>query len=304
MVIPVTGTANAVDAAVERARAAREAGVSSAWFSQQFAYDAIALAGIVGREVPGLTVGTSAVPVFGRHPLLVGAQAQTSQAATGGRFALGLGLGAPVFVEQVFGEAYARPITRLREFLTALRAHLADGTVDFEGELLTARTPLPSALPGASPAVPVYVAAMGPQALRATGELADGTLPFLAGPKALSEQIVPRLTAAAEAAGRPAPRVIAFVPAVVTEKADEAREAAARQTAFYDQIPSYQRVIGWSGASKAADLVEIGDEEAVAAAIARYRDAGATDVVLTQTDLAGPEATARTLRLLGDLSSA
>ncbi|WP_246052718.1 TIGR03564 family F420-dependent LLM class oxidoreductase [Actinocorallia herbida] len=300
----MTGTANAVDTTVARAREAAAAGVSSVWLSQQFAYDAIALAGIVGREVPGLTVGTSAVPVFGRHPILVGAQAQTSQAATGGRFVLGLGLGASVFVEQVFGLPYERPIARLREFLTALTAHLTEGAVDFEGELLTARTPLPSGLPGAAPAVPVLVAAMGPQALRATGELADGTLPFLAGPKALSEHIVPGLTAAAEAAGRPAPRVVAFVPAVVTEKVDEAREAAAEQTAFYDQIPSYQRVIGWSGASRAADLVEIGDEEAIAAAIRRYRDAGATEVVLTQTDLAGPEATARTWRLLGELNSA
>ncbi|MDX6741060.1 TIGR03564 family F420-dependent LLM class oxidoreductase [Actinocorallia sp. A-T 12471] len=303
MVIPVTGTANAVDTAVERARAAAEAGVRSVWLSQQFAYDAIALAGIIGREVPGVTVGTSAVPVFGRHPLLVGAQAQTSQAATGGRFALGLGLGAQVFVEKVFGTPYERPIARLREFLTALRAYLETGESDFEGEILTARTPLPSALAGASPTVPVYVAAMGPQALRVTGELADGTLPFLAGPKALSEHIVPALAAAADDAGRPAPRVIAFIPAVVTDKVEETREAAARQTGFYDTIPSYQRVLAWSGVSKAADLVEIGDEDAIAAAIARYRSAGATDIVLTQTDLAGPESTARTLDLLGSLTS-
>ncbi|MCD0451572.1 TIGR03564 family F420-dependent LLM class oxidoreductase [Actinocorallia sp. API 0066] len=302
MVLSVTGTANAVDSAVERGRRAAEEGIGSVWLAQRFDYDAVALAGIIGREVPGLTVGTSVVPVFGRHPLLVGAQAQTAQAATGGRFQLGLGLGARAFVEPVFGTPFERPAARLREFLTALRAFLADGEVEFEGELITASTPIPGKLAGAEPPVPVLVAALGPQSLRVTGELADGTLPYLAGPKALAEHIVPGLTAAAEAAGRPRPRVIAVLPAVVTDKVDETREEAARQTAFYDQVPSYQRVIALSGAERAVDLVEIGDEEAIAAAVARYFDAGATEVVFSQTDLAGPEAADRTWKLIGELN--
>ncbi|WP_248958445.1 TIGR03564 family F420-dependent LLM class oxidoreductase [Sphaerisporangium perillae] len=293
---------NAVDAVVDQARAVKSAGIDSVWFGQRFDYDSVALAGIVGREVPGLDVGTSAVPIFGRHPLLVGAQAQTTQAATRGRYTLGLGLGAKAFVEPVFGIAHERPIARLRDFLTALRTLLAEGTVDFHGETLTAVSPMPAGLAGAAPAVPVLVAAMGPQALRVTGELADGTLPFLAGPKALAEHVVPRLLSAAEAAGRPAPRVVALVAGVVTDDVEAAREQAARQTAFYDQIPSYQKVIELSGASRAADLVEIGDEEAIAVAVRRYFDAGATEVVFTQTSLAGPHARERTWRLLGELA--
>ncbi|WP_344238142.1 TIGR03564 family F420-dependent LLM class oxidoreductase [Actinocorallia libanotica] len=294
-------TANAVDAVVEQGRRAAAAGISSVWLAQQFGYDAVALAGIIGREVPGLRVGTSAVPVFGRHPLAVWAQAQTSQAATGGRFTLGLGLGAKVFVEPAFGVPHERPAARLRDFLTVLRGLQAEGTVDFRGETLAATTPIPAGLAGAEPPVPLLVAAMGPRALRVAGELADGTLPFLAGPKALDEHIVPQLTAAAAAAGRPAPRVVAFLAGVVTDDVETAREEAARQLAFYDQIPSYQRVIELSGASRAADLVEIGDEKTIAAAVSRYFDAGATEVVLTQTGLVGPEAADRTWRLLGEL---
>ncbi|WP_285494174.1 TIGR03564 family F420-dependent LLM class oxidoreductase [Actinomadura sp. NBRC 104425] len=297
---PASG--NLVDDVVAKAKEAKAAGLRSAWFAQQFSYDAIGLAGLVGREVPGLAVGTSVVPIFARHPILIAGQAQTAQAAAHGSFQLGLGLGARSFVEPVFGVPYDRPVTRLREFLTALRSLLDTGGADFRGETVTAVPPMPAGVPGAEPSVPVLVAAMGPQALRVTGELADGTLPFLAGPRALGEHIVPAITAAAERAGRPAPRVVAFVAGVVTDDVDAAREAAAQAMSFYDRVPSYQRVIEQEGAAKAADLVEIGDEKAVAAAVRRYFDAGATEVVFTQTNLVGEDARARTWRLLGELA--
>ncbi|MEU9996210.1 LLM class F420-dependent oxidoreductase [Streptomyces sp. NPDC050848] len=292
-----------IDSTVRLAREAHDAGLRSAWFGQTFSYDSPQLAAIVGREVPGLQVGTSAIPIFGRHPLLVSSQAQTAQAATGGRYHLGLALGTRHLTEDGFGIPYERPIALLREFLTALRQLVETGAADFHGELLTATTPLPAAVPGAAPPVPILVAAMGPQALRVTGELADGALPFLAGPRALADHVVPALTAAAEAAGRPAPRVVALVPGVVTSDADAVREKAAETLELYEKIPSYQRVIGLSGAERAADVAVIGDEETVAAEVRRYREAGATEVVFTATDLGGEDDRRRTWKLLGELAS-
>lgn len=291
-----------IDSAVQLAREAHEAGLRSAWFGQTFAYDSPTLAAIVGREVPGLHVGTSAIPIFGRHPLLVSSQAQTAQAATGGRYHLGLALGTKLLTEKAFGIPHERPIARLREFLTALRPLLETGSSDFHGELLTATTPLSAQVPGAEPPVPLLVAAMGPQALRVSGELADGILPLLAGPRALAEHIVPAVTAAAEAAGRPAPRIVAFVPGVVTADAERVRQTATESLSFYEQFPSYQRVIGLSGATRAADLAVIGDEEKVAAEVRRYREAGATEVVFTVTDLGGEADRRRTWKLLGELA--
>ncbi|MFD6285438.1 LLM class F420-dependent oxidoreductase [Streptomyces sp. NPDC060205] len=278
---------NRIDSTVRLAQEAQEAGLRSAWFGQTFGYDSPSLAAIVGREVPGLHVGTAAIPVFGRHPLVVSSQAQTAQAATGGRYHLGLALGTKQLTEAGFGIPYERPIGRLREFLIALRQLLETGSADFHGELLTATTPLSARVPGAEPPVPLLVAAMGPQSLRVSGELADGILPLLAGPRALAEHIVPAVTAAAEAAGRPSPRIVAFVPGVVTADVEAVRETATETLAFYEQFPSYQRVIGLSGGTRAVDLAVIGDEETVAAEVRRYREAGATEVVFTSTDLAG-----------------
>lgn len=291
-----------LDATVQLAREAHEAGLRSVWFGQTFAYDSPSLAAITGREVPGLHVGTAAIPIFGRHPLLVSSQAQTAQAATAGHYHLGLALGTRQLTEAGFGIPYERPIRLLREFLTALRQLVETGSADFHGELLTATTPLSAAVPGAEPPVPILVAAMGPQALRVSGELADGILPYLAGPRALAEHIVPAVTAAAEAAGRPTPRIVAFVPGVVTAHAEAVRESATEALAFYERFPSYQRVIGLSGGTRAADLAVIGDEEAVAAEVRRYREAGATEVVFSTTDLGGEADRRRTWKLLGELA--
>ncbi|MFB7333027.1 LLM class F420-dependent oxidoreductase [Streptomyces adustus] len=294
---------NQVDASVQLAEEAAAARLRSVWFGQGFGADSPQLAAIVGRAVPELHVGTSAIPVFGRHPLLVSGQAQTAQAATHGRYHLGLALGTKLLTETGFGLPFRRPIARLREFLTALRQLTETGTADFHGELLTATTPIPGRVPGAESGVPLLVAAMGPQALRVSGELADGILPYLAGPRALSEHIVPALTAAAEAAGRPAPRIVALVPGVVTDDVDAVRAKLAENLAFYEQIPSYARVIELSGARRAGDLAVIGDEKAVEAEVRRYRDAGATEVVFSGTEIAGAADRRRTWALLGELAA-
>lgn len=293
---------NQVDASELLAREAAEAGLRSAWFGQTFGADSPQLAALVGRAVPGLQVGTSAIPVFGRHPLVVSGQAQTAQAATHGRYHLGLALGTKLLTEGGFGLPFERPIARLREFLLALRQLTREGEADFRGELLTAVTPVPARVPGAEGGVPLLVAAMGPQALRVSGELADGILPYLAGPRALADHIVPALVAAAEAAGRPAPRVVALVHGVVTDDVERVRRKATEQLAFYEQIPSYARVVELSGARRASDVAVIGDEKTVAAEIRRYRDAGATEVVFSGTEIAGEEDRRRTWALLGELA--
>jgi hypothetical protein len=61
-------------------------------------------------------------------------------------------------------------------------------------------------------------------------------------------------------------------------------------------------VTALAGASRVAELVTIGDEEAIAAAVRNYFDAGATEVMFTQTNLLGEETRLRTWRLLGELA--
>lgn len=275
--------ANVVDDVVAQARRAHEIGVRQVWLAQQFDHEAITLAALVGAAVPGLGVGTSVVPINPRHPLIMASLAQTAQAASHGNFSLGLGLGAHEPERKAFGTSWPNTVQRLREHLTVLRSIFAEGAVDFHGDEFTASPGWPVAVPGGAP-LPVYVAAMGPKALQVTGELADGTLPYLAGPRTIAEFIEPTIAKAAANAGRPKPRIIAAVPVLVSEDGDVARNIATQQLSFYETIPSYQRVIAREGVDSVAELAAVGPAESVARQMKTYLDAGATDVVLSPLD--------------------
>ncbi|HEY9265278.1 MAG TPA: LLM class F420-dependent oxidoreductase [Mycobacterium sp.] len=277
---PNTDTTNCVDDIIAQAKMAHGRGVRQVWLAQQLDYDAITLAALIGAAVPGLGVGTSVVPINPRHPLVVASLAQTAQAASHGAFSLGLGLGAHSIEQDTFGISPANTIRRLREHLTVLRSVLIDGSVDFRGQEITASPGWPVRVAGGVP-ISIYVAAMGPKALQVSGELADGTMPYLAGPRTLEDFIVPTITRAAADVGRPRPRILAAVPVLVTGDAAAGQAEAASQLAFYDRIPSYQKVIAREGVSGAADLALVGTHDAVIHQLGMYRDAGATDLILS-----------------------
>jgi F420-dependent oxidoreductase-like protein len=292
LLIPRPGAANLVDDVIDQARRAHELGVKKVWLAQQLNYDAISLAALVGAAVPGLGVGTSVVPINPRHPLIVAQLAQTAQAATHGNFSLGLGLGARVIEHRAFGVDWPHAITRLREHLTILRSVIDTASVDFHGSEISASPMWPVQVAGGTP-VPIYVAAMGPKALRVTGELADGTIPYLAGPRTIGEFIVPTINKAAAEAGRPVPQVITAVPVLLSADVESGRAAAAEQLSFYEAIPSYRNVIAREGVDSITELAAVGPEEAVARQLASYLDAGATELTLSpleRTDSADREA--------------
>lgn len=280
VLFPSPHAANAVDDVVSQAKRAHALGVRQAWLGQLFDVDSMALSALIGAAVPGLGIGTNAIPINPRHPLLVASLAQTAQAAAHGSFSLGIALGGHEYERRAFGISQTNIVRRLREHLTVLRAVLDDGAVDFHGSEISAAPQQPVRVPGGTP-IPLYVAAMGPKALQVTGELADGTLLYLAGPRTIAEFIEPTIGKAAAEAGRPQPRIIASVPVLVSDDVDAGRTEAAERLAFYETIPSYQKVLAREGVDGAADLAAIGTPDAVARQLAAYRDAGATDLVLS-----------------------
>lgn len=123
---------------------------------------------------------------------------------------------------------------RLREFLTALRHVVETGGAAFNGELLTATTPLPATAPGAEPPVPVLVAAMAPQTPRVSGELADGILPLPTGPRPPPAHRADRHRHG-RVRGPPAPQTAVFVPGVVNADGEAVQRTGAETLAFYEQ---------------------------------------------------------------------
>jgi alkanesulfonate monooxygenase SsuD/methylene tetrahydromethanopterin reductase-like flavin-dependent oxidoreductase (luciferase family) len=84
------------------ARRAVADGYASFWLSQITGPDALTALAAVAADAPGIELGTSIVPVYGRHPITLAAQALTAQAATGGRLVLGIGASHQVVVEGTF----------------------------------------------------------------------------------------------------------------------------------------------------------------------------------------------------------
>jgi len=240
-----------------------------------FGVDAITAVALAGRDTTRIELATGVVPTPPRHPAALAQQALTAQAACGGRFVLGIGLSHKLVIEDMFGLSYARPAQQMREYLRVLMPLLGGTPAAFRGEHYRVNASL--RVPGAQP-VPVLVAALGPRMLRLTGELAHGTTTWMTGTKTLCDHIVPTLTRAAEAAGRPAPRVVAAIPMALTRDVAAARDACNKAFAIYPSLPSYRAMLDREGASAPADIALIGDESALRAGLARLRDAGVTDL--------------------------
>jgi F420-dependent oxidoreductase-like protein len=275
----VAGGGGSIDTIVADARTAAEQGFSSYWLPQIFGVDALTTLAIVGREVPTIELGTAVVPTYPRHPMMLAAQARTVQAASGNRLTLGIGLSHKIVIENMLGYSFAKPGTHMREYLSILMPLIHGEAADFDGEDLHAHLSL-SPIDGEP--CPVLVAALGSKMLELAGSLADGTILWMTGPGTVASHTVPTITKAAEAAGRPTPRVAAGVPVCVTSEVDGTRERAARVFAVYGTLPSYRAMLDAEGIDEPADLAVIGDEAAVADGLRRFADAGVTELAASE----------------------
>ena len=268
-----------IDDVVESARTAADQGFATYWLPQIFGFDALTALAVVGREVPGIELGTSVIPTYPRHPMMLAAQALTTQAASGGRLALGIGLSHQIVIEGMYGYSFEKPVRHMREYLEILLPLIQKGSVSFQGETLSANGGLQ--IPGAAPG-PVLLAALGPKMLELAGGVADGTITWMTGPATLEEHTVPAITAAAERAGRPAPRVCAGLPVCVTDDVDVARGRAAKVFEIYGSLPSYRAMLDREGAEGPADVAIAGDETMVTDALKRLADVGTTDYLAAE----------------------
>jgi 5,10-methylenetetrahydromethanopterin reductase len=274
-------------------------GFASYWLPQVFGIDALTALAVVGHEVPGIELGTSVIPTYPRHPMMLASQALTVQSAIGQRLALGIGLSHQFVIEQMFGYSFDKPVRHMREYLTILRALLYDRAVQFKGEALSANGPV--AISPDIRAPEVLVAALGTQMLRLTGRMADGTITWMTGPATLAEHTVPTLKSATAEAGRPeAFRVVAGFPVCVTDDPDGARERAATIFAVYGQLPSYRAMLDREGLAGPADIAMVGDEKAVQSAIEHVAESGATDFLAAEFGATDAEIS-RTRELLRNL---
>lgn len=265
-----------IDDVVADARATEQDGFASYALPQIFGLDAMGVLAVVGREVPRIELQTGVVPTYSRHPMTMAQQALTVQAASGNRFALGIGLSHQIVIENMFGLSFEKPVRHMREYLAVLLPLLQEGACDFTGE--TMRTQ--AAINCADRTPPqVLVAALGPKMLELAGTVTDGTVTWMTGPRTLAEYTVPTINDAASRAGRPAPRVAASLPICVTDDVAGARARAATEFSVYGFLPSYRAMLDREGAEGPGDVAIVGDAATVEKGIQSLADGGVTDYV-------------------------
>lgn len=269
-----------IDEIIAEAKQVADDGLHTYWVPQIFGHDALTALAVVGREVPGIELGTAVVPTFPRHPMMLAQQALTTQAAITapggpGRLALGIGLSHQIVVEMMWGMSFAKPVRHMREYLSVMMPLLEGKPVAHQGEAYNVNGGI-NCVGGSRPSV--LVAALGAQMMRVTGALADGTSTWCVGVKTLREHTVPTMRQAAADAGRPDPRIVAALPVCVTDDVDAARARAEQVFAVYNTLPSYRAMMDIEGVSGPKDLAIVGTEAEVLDQLAEVRAIGVTDL--------------------------
>ena len=261
------------------ARWAEEAGLASVWIPQiPDEFDALTAVALVGLETTRIEIGTAVVPVQPRHPIAPAQQALSVQAVCQGRLSLGLGVSHHWIIDQMLGLRYERPASTMRAYLDVLdQALRGPGPVDVENEQFRVHNPLDITDVARTP---VLLAALGPVMLRLAGERTDGTILWLADERAIASHIVPNITRAAEAAGQPAPRVVAGIPVCLCrdDEVDVAVARANRILAEAEVSPNYQKLLDIGDATDVGDILAAGSESSIEKRMQSFADAGVTDI--------------------------
>jgi F420-dependent oxidoreductase-like protein len=276
MKIGLSGGGASVDRMVDQLVEAEEEGFTSMWYAGAMGADPLVLIPVLGRATSRIEMGTSIVQTYPRHPVLMAQQAAAVALATGAdRFTLGVGVSHRPAIEGTYGLDYDANAEHLREYLQVVGPLLADGKVSHKGDQYTAQAEIRMRPDGR---VPVLVAALASKALRSAGELADGTITWMANRVAIESHVAPKIRKAAADAGKPEPRIVAGLPVAVTDDVDEGRKAASQQFSMYGMLPNYQRILKRGQVDGPAQAAIVGPEDEVAAEIEALFAAGATDV--------------------------
>jgi F420-dependent oxidoreductase-like protein len=271
--------ATKVERMIRDARWAEEVGLSTVWIPQvPDEFDAMTAAALVAHATSRIEIGTAVVPLQSRHPVALVQQWLSTQLVAEGRFTLGIGPSHHWIVADMLGLPYDRPAALVADYLDVVEAaQRGPGTIEVSNRSFHINNPM---FVTDQPATQVLLAALGPVMLKLAGERADGTILWLADERAIESHVVPRITAAATAAGRPAPRVVAGVPVCLClpSEVDAAVARADRVLSEAQVSPNYQRLLDIGDADNVGDILAAGDETMITKRLAAFAAAGATDI--------------------------
>ena len=191
---------------------AEELGIQAAWMTTGGARpDSMTCFAATAAATNSIKLGTSIVPTFPRHPLVMVQQAQVVAQLAPGRFRLGVGPSHRPTIESM-GIDFNAPLGHLREYLQILKAILQGGSVDYDGEHYHAHDSIPEPLD-----IEIMASALRRGSFELCGAEADGAISWICPGVYLRDVALPAMEAGAQRAGRETPPLIAHAPVCVHE---------------------------------------------------------------------------------------
>jgi F420-dependent oxidoreductase-like protein len=177
--------------AAEMIAEAERLGFDSMWTAEAYGSDALTPLAWWGASTTKMKLGTSIVQISARTPAATAMAAMTLDHLSGGRLILGLGASGPQVVEGWYGQQFAKPLARTREYIKILREIWArQGPVTNDGphyplpipDGTGLGKPLKSSIHLLREDIPIYLAAEGPKNVALAGEVCDGWLALFYSP--------------------------------------------------------------------------------------------------------------------------
>jgi F420-dependent oxidoreductase-like protein len=234
---------------ITRIREAEHVGVQQVWMTQSVGMlDTLTLFAAAATHTTQIRLGTSIVPIYPRHPLVMAQQAVTVNALAPGRLRLGVGTSHRHVMENMYGLSMSSPLAYLREYVEVMRQVLWEGRVDHQGTFfkVVASFPRPTQ-------IPLLISALGEKAFRLAGEIADGAISWVCPVPYLLDTALPALRAGAQSQHRPAPPLVAHIPVAMSTDEGAGQAAATPRISFYTKAPFYAHMFAAAGLPIAAD---------------------------------------------------
>jgi alkanesulfonate monooxygenase SsuD/methylene tetrahydromethanopterin reductase-like flavin-dependent oxidoreductase (luciferase family) len=241
LVVDGTNAASAVKTIV----AAEAVGVRQIWMVQPpSGPDTLTTLSAAATKTSTVRLGTSIVPTYPRHPLVLVQQALSLYDIAPGRLRLGIGPSHQAIMEGIYGLPQTTPLAHLREYVKVLRAALWEGKVDHHGQFFNVVVTLPRTMQ-----TPVLISTLGKKAFQLAGEIADGALSWVCPVPYLLNTGIPTLRTAAAAAAneRSAPPLVAHISVALSEYRHSVMAAGHRVLDMYAKLPFYAKMFTDAG---------------------------------------------------------
>ena len=234
-------------AALEAVKEAERLGFDSIWTSEAYGCDVLTPLAWWGSQTEKVRLGTAIMQMSARRPTAAAMAAMTMDHLSGGRFILGMGVSGPQVVEGWYGEPFAKPLARTREYVSIVRNAIARQEPVTSGgahyplpvngrEGITGLgKPLKSTLHPLRERIPLCLGAEGPKNIALTAEIADGWLALFYSPHHDAELYRPFLEEGFARRDRPHDdfEIHASIPFVVHDDVEQAADMIRPRLALY-----------------------------------------------------------------------